>query len=138
MGHGIRDLAEVADLLLDRQSGELVERLAVDQFHQDDHFVPGPSLGADLLDAVDPPDRRMRQLLRDLHLVLGLDEEAIVLVALLVENDLLERIDLARLRIEDAEDLARSAGTDVLEHSVTVDEVGKLHWKCGDREDETR
>ena len=72
-------------------------------------------------------DRRVRQLLGDPDFVFRLDQKAIVLVLLLIEDHLLERIDLAGLRIEDAENLACGAGSDVLEHSVAMDEFRKLH-----------
>ena len=73
---------EDADLGKGAEVDEVVHRLPVDQLHQDRDFGSRPTLRSDLLDAQDPTDRGMGELLRDLDFVLGLDQEAIILVTL--------------------------------------------------------
>jgi hypothetical protein len=75
------------------------------------------------------------ELLRDLDLVLGLDEEPIVLVGL-VEEDVLQRKHLSGVGLADAVDLTGRTASDVLEDSVTLDVVGFFHGGAGHGSDD--
>jgi hypothetical protein len=125
VGEGPRDLDEDVDRALEVVEGMLIDRLGVDEFH-DQHHVDHPKHLAIADELLDLPDVRMIEPAADLVLLLDLLEEAHVLVG--VAHHVLQRPDLLGLGVLDRVDRARralpDAGEDLEARELAVGDGG--------------